>query len=148
MDYIKIRFVDNQESPENESVRTMEEMLHAAQPGFSFSRRKWRPHIDIYETSEEIVVTAEVAGIRDEGIDLEIASRSLKISGFREVQRAKADTSYHLAEISFGYFERTVSLPCLVDTATAETTYNNGLLEIRLKKRPPHVIHKISIQSQ
>ena len=148
MDYIKIKFVDNKESAENEIVRTLEEMLHIARPGFSFSRRRWRPHIDIYETGEEIVVTAEIAGIRDDGIDLEIASLSLKISGYREVKLAKTDASYHLAEISFGYFERTVSLPCLVDTATAETTYNNGLLEIRLKKRPPHVIHKISIQSK
>jgi HSP20 family protein len=148
MDYIKIRFVDNQENPENEIIRTMEEMLHVARPSFSFSRRKWRPHIDIYETSEEIVVTAEIAGIRDEGMDLEIASHSLKISGFREVKLAKTDASYHLAEISFGHFERTISLPCIVDTATAETLYNNGLLEIRLKKRPPHTIRKISIQSK
>ncbi len=148
MDYIKIRFVDNQESAENEIVRTFEEMMHVARPGFSFSRRRWRPPIDIYETGEEIVVTAEIAGIRDEGIDLEIASLSLKISGYREVKLAKTDASYHLAEISFGYFERSVSLPSSVDTATAETFYNNGLLEIRLKKRPPNMIRKISIQSK
>ena len=148
MDYIKIRFVDNQEGTENEFVRTLEEMLHVTRPGFSFSRRRWLPHIDIYETGEEIVVIAEIAGIRDEGIDLEIASLNLKISGYREVRLGKTDASYHLAEISFGYFERTVSLPSAVDTATAETSYNNGLLEIRLKKRPPNTIRKISIQSK
>jgi HSP20 family protein len=147
MDYIKIRFVDNQESPENEFVRTLEEMMHAARPGFSSSRRRWRPPIDIYETGEEIVVIAEIAGIREEGMDLEIASLSLKLSGYREVRLAKTDASYHLAEISFGYFERTVSLPSAVDAATAEVSYNNGLLEIRLKKRPPHTVRKISIQS-
>jgi HSP20 family protein len=148
MDYIKIRFVDNQENNENELVRTLEEMLHVTRPGFSFSRRRWRPHIDIYETSEEIVVTAEIAGIRSEGIDLEIASLSLKLSGYREVRLAKTDARYHLAEISFGYFERTVSLPFAVDTATAEAAYNNGLLEIRLQKRPPNMVRKISIQSK
>ncbi len=148
MDYIKIRFVDNDENTENEIVRTLEDMLHVSRGGFLISKRKWRPHIDIYETLKEIVIIAEIAGIREEGMDLEISSLSLKISGYREINPAKMDASYHLAEISFGHFERTVSLPCPIDSATAEVFYTNGLLEIHLKKRPPNGIHKINIQSK
>jgi HSP20 family protein len=146
MNYIKIKFIDKNINPENKVVLTMEEILRTA-PGFSFSKRKWQPHLDIYETNQFIIIIAEIAGIRDEGIDLEITQRSIKISGYREIRLDKNDASYHLAEISFGFFERTISLPGPVDTLTADTSYKNGFLEIRLKKRSPNAVRKISIQS-
>lgn len=73
MEYIKIRFVDNQEGAEHNLLRTVEKMLNLAQPRFAFSRQRWRPHMDIYETGEEIFVLAEIAGIQGEGIDLEVS---------------------------------------------------------------------------
>jgi HSP20 family protein len=152
MDYIKIRFVDNQEDTERDIFRTVEEMLHLAQPRFAFSRQRWQPHMDIYETVEEIVVIAEIAGIQSEGIDLEIAPRTLKISGKRslmfmnrEAAPPKAAGRYCLAEIPSGYFERTVFLTAPIDTATAETEYSNGLLKIRLTKVPPEGSSKITV---
>jgi hypothetical protein len=82
MDYIKIRFVDNPEGGESEFRRTVEEMLRAAQPRFSFSRQQWRPQIDIYETREEIVILAEIAGVPREEIHLEIG-KGLRHAGGR-----------------------------------------------------------------
>ena len=73
MDYIKIRFVDNTDFAESEFRRTVEEMLRVANPRFTLSRHRWRPQIDIYETREEIVIQAEIAGVRQEEILLEIS---------------------------------------------------------------------------
>jgi len=157
MEYIKIRFVDNQEGAEHNLLRTVEEMLNLAQPRFAFSRQRWRPHMDIYETGEEIFVLAEIAGIQGEEIDLEISPRTIKISGKRslmftkrslmltkqslmfvnrEASPERENGSYCLAEIPSGHFERAVSLPALIDVATAETSYSDGLLKIRLAKIP------------
>jgi len=146
MDYIKIRFVDNPEAAESEFRRTLEEMLRVANPRFTLARREWRPQMDIYETGKEIVIQAEIAGIRSEEIHLEIGPRSVKISGIRESCQHGADARYRLAEIPCGYFERTLSLPALINTETAAATYRDGLLEIRLTKRPLDRIQKISIQ--
>ncbi|MBU3930949.1 MAG: Hsp20/alpha crystallin family protein, partial [Proteobacteria bacterium] len=52
-----------------------------------------------------------------------------------------------LAEIPCGYFERSLALPALIDTESAVAVYRDGLLEIRLTKRPVDLIHKINIQS-
>lgn len=146
MDYIKIRYVDNAEGNESEFRRTIDEMLRVANPRFTLSRYRWRPQIDIYETLDQIIIHAEIAGVQKEEIILEIAPGSVKISGVREGGAQEDDARYHLAEIPCGYFERTLSLPALINTETAAAFYRDGLLEIRLVKRPLNRIHRITIQ--
>ncbi len=103
--------------------------------------------MDIYETPTEIVIQAEIAGIRSEDIHLEIGTRSVKISGVRETCPRGGEARYRLAEIPCGYFERTLSFTTPIDTEKAEAVYRDGLLEIRLTKRPLDRIQKISIQA-
>jgi HSP20 family protein len=147
MDYIKIRFVDNPEGAESEFRRTLDEMLRVANPRFTLSRHRWRPQVDIYETAEAIIIQAEIAGIRREEIDLEIGPRTVKISGIRESSPRGEGARYRLAEIPCGYFERILSLPVSIDTDTAAALYRDGLLEIRLAKRPLDRVHRINIQA-
>jgi len=153
MNYVKIKRADNRRNTEHDLFKTVEDMLHHAQPTFALSRQRWRPPMDIFETDREIVVVTEIAGIQGAGIDLEIAPRSIKISGKRslmfinrEIDPLAAIGRYCLAEIPSGYFERTVSLPAPIDTATAETDYNDGLLTIRLVKSIPRNNGKITIK--
>ena len=146
MDYIKIRFVENPEGVESEFHRTVEEMLRAAQPRFTLSRQRWRPQIDIYETREEIVILAEIAGVPREEINLEIGPRTVKISGAREGGSREEDARYRLAEIPCGHFERNLTLPVPIDMETVRAVCRDGILEIRLAKRPLDRVHKISIQ--
>ncbi len=148
MDYVKIRFVENPEGAESELLRTLDEMLRGANPRFTLSRQRWRPQIDIYETAEEIIIQAEIAGVQREAINLEIGSRAVKISGVRESCPRVEGARYRLAEIPCGYFERTLSLPTPIDTEKATALYRDGLLEIRLVKRPLDRVHRISIQGE
>jgi len=146
MDYIKIRFVDNQEGVESEFRRNVEDMLREAHPRFALSQQRWRPQVDIYETREEIVILAEVAGVLREEINLEISPRTVKISGLREGSRHEVDARYRLAGIPCGHFERNLTLPVPIDMETVRAVCRDGILEIRLTKRPLDRIHKISIQ--
>jgi HSP20 family protein len=146
MEYIKIKFVDHSDGAESEFHRTLEEMLRVANPRFTLSRHRWRPQVDIYETGGEVIIQAEIAGVRQEEIHLEIAPGAVKISGTREGRAREEEARYRLAEIPCGYFERILSLPALIHTETAAAVYRDGLLEIRLAKRPPERIHKINIQ--
>ena len=107
---------------------------------------EWRPQVDIYETRDEIVIQAEIAGVRQEEILLEISPAVVKISGTRGGGAREEEARYRLAEIPCGDFERTLQLPALIDTGTAAAVYQNGLLEIRLAKRPLNRIHKINVQ--
>ncbi|MDA8127030.1 MAG: Hsp20/alpha crystallin family protein [Deltaproteobacteria bacterium] len=145
MDYIKIRFVESTPGVESEFRSTVDELLRLANPRFTLARHRWRPQIDIYETTEEIIIRSEIAGVRREEIQLEIAPGTVTISGIREGGAREDDARYHLAEISCGYFERTLALPARIDTETAGATYRDGLLEIRLAKRPLDSIRRIQI---
>jgi HSP20 family protein len=148
MEYIKIRFVDYPEGGESELRKTLDEMLRGVSPRFTLSRHGWRPHVDIYETEEEVVVLAEIAGLQREEIDLEVGPRTVKIFGVRGGGPRGEDARYRLAEIPCGRFERNLALPSLIDTGTAVARYRDGLLEIRLGKRSTDLgrVHKINIQ--
>jgi HSP20 family protein len=146
MDYIKIRFVDHPEGIESEFRRTVEEMMRTAHPRFAISRQRWRPQIDIYETREQIVILAEIAGVPREDIHLEIGPRIVKIHGMRESGPRDEDARYRLAEIPYGHFERNLTLPVPIDMETTQAFYRDGILEIRLAKRPLECTQKITIQ--
>lgn len=146
MDYIKIRFVENPESAESEFRRTIDEMLRVANPRFCLSRHRWRPQVDIRETADEVIVVTEIAGVKREAIQLEVAPGSVKISGIREGGQQTGDSRYRLAEIPCGYFERTLALPALIDTDRTTALYRDGLLEVRLAKSPLNRMHRISVQ--
>jgi len=137
MDFIKIRFVDHLEGADSDLRRTLDDILGGADPRFTISKHRWRPQIDIYETGDSVVIHAEIAGVPREEIHLEIAPKSVKISGTRGYRAREEEARYHLAEIPCGHFERTLRLPVQIDTEKASAVYRDGLLEIRLAKRPP-----------
>lgn len=128
--------------------RNINDMFRAINPSYTPSRNIWRPHVDIYETPDEIIVLAEISGVIKDDIKLEVNSRSLKISGRRKESFISKSMKYILAEISYGYFERALSMPVPVDTDHVTATYSNGLLQIVIKKRPVDLTQKIVIQTK
>jgi len=150
MDFIKIRFEDDRGVAETEMQGTVGEgILRFFDPTYVRQRRIWKPPVNIYETAEEITIVAELAGVRDEDIHLEVSRRAVKIAGKR-MERSRGEGSrYRLSEITYGYFERTLSLAIPIDTDAVTAAYNDGMLEIRIPKLPPErTIRRIIIQSE
>ncbi len=146
MDYIKIRFgreFDRSDIGFDEDVfRPANLMLR---PMFRLSERIWKPQMDIYETPEEIFILAEIAGIVKENLEVEINAKAVRIRGNRsEIPRMQHST-YRLAEIQYGNFERTLFLPELIDTDKVRATYTDGFLNIRLAKLPRDGSRKIPV---
>ena len=141
MDYIKIRFGDDFDRLE----RTVEDVFRSISPMYTLTDRMWTPQMDIYETPEEIVIRAEIAGVDKENLEVEISSKALKIYGSRTELPCVENATYRLAEIQYGKFERILFLPTPIDTDTVSTSYSNGFLEIRLAKVPKDKTHKIPI---
>lgn len=93
----------------------------------------FRPSADVYYDPDEaaVIVRLELPGIDPDRITLEIEGNTLRVSGSRQEQRPD-DAVYHQMEISYGRFERLVSLPPDLDKTKASADYNDGYLEIRL----------------
>jgi len=74
MDFIKIRFADDFDNITSSFEKTIEDMFRTLHPAFSLSERSWKPQMDIYETLEEVIVIAEIAGVDKDPV-LRLAAR-------------------------------------------------------------------------
>lgn len=92
----------------------------------------WRPAVDIFETTEGVVVIADLPGVRVEDLAVHIEGTLLTIRGTRVEESPHQKKCYHQMEIMHGAFERTLSLPCLVKQGEAHL--HEGILELFLPK--------------
>jgi len=149
MDFIKIRLGDDRGSAGTEAQETVGDgILRLFDPSYVLHRRTWKPPVNIYETAEEVTIVAELAGVRDEDIHLEVGRRTVKLAGKRTERYRIKNSRYRLAEITYGHFERTLSLAVPIDTDGVTATYNDGMLEIHIPKLPQErKVRRIVIQS-
>jgi len=133
MKHIEIRFGDNLETHATEE-KSFEEMFQSVNPMFCFSKRIWKPQMDIFETRNEIMIQSEIAGVRKEDIIIEVSNKAVKISGSRKCNHPDRTATYRLAEIQFGQFERILYLPSVIDVEKVSATFSNGFLELTLGK--------------
>lgn len=145
MDYIKIRFGNDLDEIGSQFEKTIEDMFRSINPLFRISERIWKPQMDIYETSDEIIILAEIAGVSKENLEVEINTKAVKIYGNRTEMPPVENGTYRLAEIQYGKFERVLYLPSRIDTDKVNASYLNGFLQIRLVKLPLDITHKIPI---
>ena len=101
--------------------------------------------MDIYETPDEIVILAEIAGVQKEDLDIEINSKAVKIYGHRYQIPRVENTTYRLAEIQYGKFERILFLPTPIDTDKVSASFLDGFLQIQLLKLRMDITYKIPI---
>lgn len=106
----------------------------------------FQPNADVYycQREQSVVVKLEVPGIDPDRITLEIEGSLLRVGGVRSDQRPP-DAVYHQMEISYGRFERAISLPPEVDITRATADYNAGYLEVRLPIRQRSAARQIPI---
>jgi HSP20 family protein len=99
-----------------------------------------RPNVDCFRTAEppQLVVVAELPGIDPADLRIEVADRTLVISGERRRPRVDGETTYQQVEIEYGAFQRRIDLGQSVQ-AGADATYERGMLTIRLPlaEQPP-----------
>lgn len=105
----------------------------------------WAPALDIEETPDEVIVKAELPGMKKEEIKVQIQGGMLALSGERKSESERKDKTVHLVEQSYGRFQRVVELPAEVDGNRAKATYESGVLTIRLPKREDAKPKQISV---
>ena len=93
------------------------------------------PMVNVYEKGNDFIVEAEIPGIKEEDISIEVGEDSLTLSGERKSQSEVKDEDYWRKETSYGTFSRTVGLPTAVDKDKAEAELKEGILIIRLPKK-------------
>ena len=96
----------------------------------------WCPSCDIYETENEIVVTAELPGVKEEDIEVKIEDNTLTLRGDRKLEKEVKEENYHRIERAYGSFHRSFSLPHYVNQEKIKAESEDGILKITLPKKP------------
>jgi HSP20 family molecular chaperone IbpA len=98
----------------------------------------WHPAVNVYETTDEVVVQAELAGVAPEEVALQYESGRLLAWGQRREIITTDAQAIHRLEIQAGRFAFQTWLPAAVDAEAAKATLQAGILEVHLPKRPAH----------
>jgi HSP20 family protein len=108
--------------------------------------RVWNPAVDIYEDDNNVLVKAEVPGIRKEDIKLTLSGDTLTISGRSSSEKEVKEKNYYRKEIRGGSFTRSFVLPCPIDREKVSATYKDGVLEVTLPKAEEAKTKEVTIQ--
>jgi HSP20 family protein len=95
----------------------------------------WVPACDIYETDKEIIVKAELPGLKKEDVFVSIENNVLMLRGERKFGDEVKRENFHRVERTYGEFVRTFTLPTFIDTTKILAEFKDGLLMVTLPKR-------------
>ena len=111
------------------------------------NRGTWQPAVDIYESdTKEIVLKAELPGLKREDIDVTVENNTLTIRGERKRDDGIADNRYHRVERAYGPFSRSFTLPNTLDGGRVRAEYRDGVLTVMLPVREEARPRQIEVQ--
>jgi HSP20 family protein len=92
----------------------------------------WNPQVDIHQRGENLVIRADLPGIKKDDVSVEIDRNVLTIRGERKNEFEDESEGLFRSERSYGSFQRSIPLPEGVTAESAQATFNNGVLEVRI----------------
>ena len=104
------------------------------------------PALNLYETEDAYVLTAEVPGVAPEELEISLEGSTVTLRGERKLPREEG-ASVHRSERAAGAFRRAIDLPVSIDGEKVEAIHRNGVLTLRLPKAPEHRPRQISVKA-
>lgn len=134
-------------SLQREIDRLFEDFTHGF-PAFAGSGAgKLMPSMDVTETDKEIEITAELPGLEEKDVQINVADNLLTIRGEKKGEKEEKDKNYRLVERSYGAFERTLELPDGVNADAIKASIAKGVLKVTVPKPAPAQAKKIEVKS-
>jgi HSP20 family protein len=110
-------------------------------------RGAWSPSVDIFENKDQIVLEAELPGMKPEDVNISIENNVLTIHGERKFEKKDEGDNFHRVERSYGSFTRSFTLPPTVSSENAQAEFENGVLRLTLAKREEAKPRRIEIKA-
>jgi HSP20 family protein len=107
--------------------------------------RRWVPAMDLLETAEAFVLRADLPGLTQEDVKIELEDSTLTVSGERKSEKVDEQEGYYRVERAFGSFSRSLTLPKGIDGDAVTASFDNGVLEIRVPKPEERKPRRIAI---
>jgi len=113
--------------------------------GVRTSQRRWIPAMDVAETDDHYVLRADLPGLSEDDVHVELEENILTISGKRSSAHEESKNGYHRVERSYGSFSRSVALPEGVDADGIQANFDKGVLEVKVAKPEQIKPRKVAI---
>jgi HSP20 family protein len=107
--------------------------------------RRWVPPMDLVEAEDHFVLKADLPGLAEGDVNIEVQDGTLTISGERKAEHEQREKGWYRIERSFGSFSRSLTLPDGVDADRIEAAFDHGVLEVRIPKPEERKPRRIAI---
>jgi len=107
--------------------------------------RRWMPAMDLLETGDHFVLRADLPGMGEEDVNIELEDSTLTITGERKTEHEESQEGYYRVERASGSFQRSLTLPKGVDPEAVTASFDRGVLEVRIPKPEERKPRKIAI---
>ena len=105
------------------------------------------PTMDVAETDKEIEITAELPGLEEKDVQINVADDILTIRGEKKAEKEQKDKNYCLVERSYGSFERSLELPEGVNADAIKATIDKGVLKVVVPRPAPAQVKKVEVKA-
>ena len=114
----------------DDTIRT----LHPTD-GEELEKGTWAPAVDIYETNDSFVVSADLPGLNKDEIQIDLKDNTLTLKGEKKFEEKVSKDNYIRVERAYGSFVRSFTLPQNVDPEKIKAKYKEGVLEVTIPKK-------------
>ena len=135
-------------SIQNEMNRLFNTFFDTPTPGGNggSTLRRWIPAMDLVETDEHFVLKADLPGLAEADVNVEVEDNVLTISGERKAEHEDKREGYVRVERAFGSFRRSLTLPEGINPDAVQASFDKGVLEVRIPKPEERKPRKVAIQ--
>jgi HSP20 family protein len=116
-----------------------------APSGSNGTARRWTPAMDLLETDDAFVIRADLPGLSESDVAVELEDNVLTVSGERKIEREDKREGFYRVERAHGAFSRSLTLPKGVDPEAVSAAFDRGVLEVRVPKPEQRKPRKIEI---
>jgi len=132
-------------SLQTEMNRLFNAAFDTSSTGTGTTARRWTPAMDLLETDEQFVLRADLPGMTEADVSVELEDNVLTVSGERKSEHQDKREGFYRMERSFGAFSRSLTLPKGVDPEAVNARFDRGVLEVRIPKPEQRKPRRISI---
>jgi HSP20 family protein len=130
---------------QNEVNRLFNSFFDTPTHGSGNQSRRWIPATDLVETEGEYVLRADLPGLTEADVNIELEDNVLTVSGERNAEHEDHKEGYYRLERAFGSFSRSLTLPDGTDPEAIRASFDKGVLEVRVPKPEQRKPRKVAI---
>jgi HSP20 family protein len=130
---------------QNEMNRLFNNFFDTPNPTANRTYQRWIPAMDLVETEGDFVLRADLPGLSEQDVNIELEDNVLTISGERKSEHEERKEGYYRVERSSGSFRRSLTLPEGVEPDAVKATFDRGVLEVRVPKPEQRKPRKVAI---